>query len=175
MTAIGAAADINSIVNNDALFALGDLNLSAGRDILFGTAGPNFDNDVRAGGGIFVTAGNDFHIDGNADMLANDAGTGSNGGIQILVGGDILIEDGTGTSASVAVTTGTGGILLATGAGGTLSLGANSATAVGAGSGGVVVSADRVLIEVDSGSPPRASARSPSPARRPAATSSSAA
>ena len=118
---------------------------------MFGTAGLNFDNDVRAGGGIFVTAGNDFHIDGNADMLANDAGTGSNGGIQILVGGDILIEDGTGTSASVAVTTGTGGILLATGAGGTLSLAANSASAVVAGSGGVVVSADRVLIESDSG------------------------
>ena len=151
LTAIGAAADITSIVNNDALFALGDLNLSAGRDILFGTGGLNFDNDVRAGGAIFVTAGDDFHIDGNADMLANDAGTSSNGGIQILVGGDILIEDGTGTSASVAVTTGTGGILLATGAGGTLSLAANSAAAVGAGAGGVVVSADRVLIEADSG------------------------
>ena len=151
LIAIGAATDITSIVNQDALFATGDLNLSAGRDILFGTGGANFDNDVRAGGGIFVTAGNDFHIDGNADMLANDAGTASNGGIQILVGGDILIEDSTGTSASVGVSTGAGGILLATGAGGTLSLGANSASAVFAGSGGVTVSADRVLIESDSG------------------------
>ena len=151
LTAIGAAANIVSTVNNDALFATGDITLSAGQDILFGTIGVNWDNDVRAGGGIFVTAGDDFHIDGNSDMLANDAGTGSNGGIQILVGGDILIEDDTGTSASVAVTTGTGGLLLATGAGGTLSLGANSAAAVAAGSGGVVVAADRVLIESDSG------------------------
>ena len=84
-------------------------------------------------------------------MAANDAGTGSNGGIQILVGGDILIEDLNGTDASVAVSAGTGSILLATGVGGILSLAADSASAVAAGSGGVVVSADRVLIESDSG------------------------
>ena len=93
LTAIGATANIVSTVNNDALFATGDISLSAGQDILFGTFGVDFDNDVRAGGGIFVTAGSDFLIDGNADMAANDAGTGSNGGIPILVGGDILIED----------------------------------------------------------------------------------
>ena len=51
---------------------MGDINLSAGQDMLFGAIGVDFDNDVRAGGGIFVTAGHDFHIDGNADMLAND-------------------------------------------------------------------------------------------------------
>ena len=76
LTAIGATANITSIVNNDALLATGDINLSAGQDILFGTIGVNFDNDVRAGGAIIVTAGRDFHIDGNADMAANDAGNG---------------------------------------------------------------------------------------------------
>ncbi len=152
LIAIGAAADISSNVNRDALLAVGNITLSAGRDILFGTVGADFDNDVRAGGGISVTAGRDFHIDGFSDMAADDQGLASGGGVTISVGRDILIEDDNGVDASVGVSgSGGGSVVLTTGVGGTLSLAANSSAAVFAGSGGVVVNADRVLIESDSG------------------------
>lgn len=153
LTAIGAAADISSDVNRDSLLAVGNITLSAGRDILFGTVGADFDNDVRAGGSITVTAGRDFHIDGFADMASDDQGTGSNGGVSITVGRDILIEDDNGVDASVGVTAtnSTGSVILTTGVGGTLSLAANSPAAIQGRNGGVVVNADRILIESDSG------------------------
>ena len=151
LTALGATANIISTVNFNAIQATGDINLSAGQDVLFGAIGTDWDNDVRAGGAISVTAGRDFQIDGDADMAANDLGTGSNGGISILAGRDILIEDDHGGGATVVVTDGTGNIVLTTGADDTFSLAANSATALFADDGNVTVNADRVLIEADSG------------------------
>ncbi|MGV3492957.1 MAG: hypothetical protein ACO1OY_03740 [Ramlibacter sp.] len=153
ITAVGASADIWSTVNRDALLAIGNITLDAGRDVLFGTGGVDFDNDVRAGGGIAVTAGRDFRIDGFSDMAADDQGLVSNGGVAITAGRDILIEDDFGVDASVGVTAsgGTGSVVLTTGIGGTFSLAANSSAAVQGRAGGVVVSADRVLIESDSG------------------------
>jgi Ca2+-binding RTX toxin-like protein len=153
LNAVGATADISSIIDQDALFASGNIVLGAGRDILFGTVGANFDNDVRAGGGISITAGRDFHIDGFSDMAADDQGLGSNGGVTISVGRDILIEDDNGTDASIGVSGAgsTGSVVLTTGIGGTLSLAATSSSAIFAGAGGVVVNADRILIESDSG------------------------
>jgi hypothetical protein len=153
LAAIGALADISSIVDQDALLVVGNIQLSAGRDVLFGTGGINFDNDVRAGGSVNVAAGRDFHIDGFSDMASDDQGLGSNGGIIIGVGRDILIEDNTGFDASVGVS-GSGSfgqVLLTTGAGGTFSLAAGSSTALFASHGGVIVNADRILIESDSG------------------------
>lgn len=153
LVAIGAAADISSDVNRDALLAVGNIVLSAGRDVLFGTVGADYDNDVRAGGSITVTAGRDFHIDGFSDMASDDQGTSSNGGVTITVGRDILIEDDNGVDASVGVsaTASTGAVVLTTGFGGTLSLAANSAAAIQGRDGGVTINADRVLIENDSG------------------------
>ncbi|WP_167737323.1 beta strand repeat-containing protein [Sphingomonas parva] len=153
LIAIGAAADISSNVNRDALLAVGNIALSTGRDVLFGTVGADFDNDVRAGGSINITAGRDFHIDGFSDMASDDQGLASNGGVTITAGRDILIEDDNGVDASVGVSAvaSTGAVVLTSGAGGTLSLAANSSSALFAGAGGVVVNADRILIENDSG------------------------
>jgi Ca2+-binding RTX toxin-like protein len=150
--AFGATADISSIVDQDSVFAAGNLALTAGRDVLFGTVGAIFDNDVRAGGSIAITAGRDFHIDGFSDLAADDQGLSSGGGVTITVGRDILIEDVNGTDASVGVSgSGGGTVILTTGVGGTLSLAATSSGALFGGSGGVVVNADRILIEADSG------------------------
>lgn len=153
LTAIGSAADISSNVNRDALLAVGNITLSAGRDVLFGTVGADFDNDVRAGGSITVDAGRDFHIDGFSDMAADDQGLATNGGVTITTGRDILIEDDNGVDASVGITAGssTGTVRLTTGVGGTLSLAANSSAAIQGRAGGVVINADRMLIENDSG------------------------
>lgn len=153
ITAVGASADISSSVNRDALFAAGNITLAAGRDVRFGTGGLDFDNDVRAGGGISIQAGRDFQIDGFSDMAADDQGLASNGGVSITVGRDILIEDDSGVDASVGITAsgGTGRVVLTTGVGGTLSLAANSSAAIQGRAGGVVINADRVLIENDSG------------------------
>jgi Ca2+-binding RTX toxin-like protein len=152
LSAIGASADIISTVNHDALFAGGNLFANSGRDILFGTGGANFDNDVRAGGGIFMNVARDFRIDGFSDMAADDQGQATGGGITIAAGRDILIEDDFGTNASVGVSgSGGGAVLLTTGVGGTLSLAANTTAAIFAGAGGVIVRADRMLIENDSG------------------------
>ena len=153
LSAIGATADISSDVNRDALLAVGNIFLNAGRDVKFGTVGVNFDNDVRSGANIFINAGRDFHIDGFSDMASDDQGLGTNGGITITAGRDILIEDDFGVDASVGVSAvaSTGAVILTTGVGGTLSLAANSSAAIQGRNGGVTIRADRMLIESDSG------------------------
>ena len=151
LSAIGVVSDISSNVDQDSLLAVGNISLRATRDVNFGTVGLNFDNDVRAGGSIFINAGRDFHMDGFSDMAANDQGLGTNGGVTITAGRDILIDDINGTDASVGVSSGTGSVVLTTGVGGSLVLHAASTAAVFAGAGGVTVRADRILIEADSG------------------------
>lgn len=152
LNALGAAANLSSIVDQDALFAAGNIVLTAGQDISFGTIGTNFDNDVRAGGSITIVAGRDFNIDGFADMAADDQFQGSGGGLSITAGRKINIEDNNGTDASVGVSgPGGGSAVLTTGFGGTLSIAAASTAAVFSGSEGVVLNADRLLIEGDSG------------------------
>ena len=153
LTALGVDSDISSDVNRDALLAVGNISLAAGRDILFGRVGTDFDNDVRAGGSIFINAGRDFAIDGFSDMAADDQGLGTNGGISITAGRDILIDDAFGVDASIGVSApaSTGSIVLTTGVGGALVLHANSSAAIQGRNGGVTIRADRVLIENDSG------------------------
>src|SRR4051794_9072819 len=70
-----------------------------GRTSPLGPGGGSFDNDVRAGGSITVTAGRDFTIDGFADLAADDTGGSTGGGVTILAGRDIL-EDAFGDDAS---------------------------------------------------------------------------
>ena len=149
--AVGATANINGAINNDSLRAIGDMILSAGQDVTFGVTGANFDNDVTAGGSIYINAGRDFAIDGNADMAANDLGQSGNGGITISAGRNILIDDANGADASLGVTTGFGNVILTTGTDGTFTLAANSAAALFAADGDVTVNADRILIDTDSG------------------------
>jgi hypothetical protein len=153
LNALGAGADISSNVDRDALSAIGNILLASGQDILFGRAGADFDNDVRAGGSITISAGRDFVIDGFSDLASDDQGLGTNGGVSITAGRNILIDDANGSDASVGVSASasTGSVVLTTGVGGTLVLNANSAAAVFGHNGGVVISADRVQIASDSG------------------------
>jgi len=152
LIATGANSDISSSVNLDALFSVGDMFLSAERDVSLGTTGANFDNDVRAGRSITIQAGRDFNIDGFSDLAADDQGLASGGGVNITAGRNINIEDNNGTDASVGVSgSGGGSVVLTTGAGGTISLAASSSAAVFAGVGGVFLNTDRLLIESDSG------------------------
>jgi Ca2+-binding RTX toxin-like protein len=153
LRAVGGTSDISSNVDQDALLAVGNIVLNAGRDVNFGTVGVDFDNDVRAGGGIFINAGRHFHIDGFSDMAADDQGLQTNGGVTIIAGGDILIDDANGTDASVGVSGGgsTGAVVLQTGLGRSLVLHASSTSALFAGAGGVTIRADQILIEADSG------------------------
>lgn len=73
LTAGGATSDVTSTVNGDAITApAGSITVTAGRDILFGTGGANFDNDVRADVGITFNAGRDITIDGFTDIVADD-------------------------------------------------------------------------------------------------------
>lgn len=152
LTSYGASQDISSTSAFDSLAARGgNIVLNSARDILFGTGGTDFDNDVRAAGSITITAGRDFVIDGFADMASNDFGTGSNGGVSITTGRNISVSDDHGVDASIGVSTGTGNLVLTTGTGGTLELAANSTAALFANGGDVVANADRMLIEGDSG------------------------
>lgn len=150
--ASGATSDISSIVDQDALSASGNIVLAAERDVSFGTVGSNFDNDVRAGGGITIQAGRDFNIDGFSDLAADDRGLASGGGVNITAGRNINIEDNNGDDASVGVSgSGGGSVVLTTGIGGTLSIAAGTSGAVFAGVGGVFLNADRLLIDAASG------------------------
>lgn len=152
LTANGSNSDITSSSAFDAINARGGtISLVAGRDVALGVGGTDFDNDVRAAGAISIVAGRDFTIDGFADMAANDFGTGSNGGVSISVGRDINVSDVHGIDASIGVTTGTGNLALTTGAGGTLTLTANSTSALFANGGNVIVNADRIVIDSGSG------------------------
>jgi Ca2+-binding RTX toxin-like protein len=152
LTALNATSDITSNVDHDTFFVSGNLNLVAGRDILLGTFGANYDNDVRAGGSININAARDFRIDGSSNLAADDLGLASGGGVTITAGRNILVDDFRGTAASVGVSgLGGGGVVLTTGVGGSLNLGAASASAVFAGSGGVIVNSDMIVIESDSG------------------------
>jgi Ca2+-binding RTX toxin-like protein len=152
LTASGADADISSISTFDSIVVTGDISLSAERDVSFGTVGTDADNDVRAGGSITIQAGRDFTIDGFADLASNDMGLGTNGGVSVIAGRNINIQDSHGVDASVgAGTAGSGALTLTTGVGGTLAVTANSAAAMFAGSGGVSLNTDRLIIDSGSG------------------------
>uniref|UniRef100_UPI000685E7E8 beta strand repeat-containing protein n=1 Tax=Ciceribacter selenitireducens TaxID=448181 RepID=UPI000685E7E8 len=150
LTAIGFDSDITSTVNRDAISAPGgNITLTAGRDISFGTAGADFDNDVRANGTLTLEAGRDVLISGFADMVA-DSQTGSTGGnLVVNVGRNISILDDTGTDGGLA-TFGTGSIILTTGPNGLLNLETPFSSTVSSG-GNVVVNADRMTIAASSG------------------------
>lgn len=150
LNAIGFDSDITSSVNRDALTATaGNITLTAGRDISWGTGGADFDNDVRADGSITFDAGRDVVISGFADMVA-DSQTGTTGGELIVnVGRNIGILDDTGSDAGFS-TFGTGSVILTTGANGLLNLETPVSATISSG-GDVIVNADRVTIAATSG------------------------
>jgi hypothetical protein len=165
LNAIGAGADISSSVNRPAIFAAGNIFMTAGRDVAFGTGGTDFNSAVRAGGSIFVTAGRDFRLDGSTIMSADDFGPATNGSITINAGRNIYVDDdfhpgpAGGAWLLIAATGSIGSINLTTGIGGTLVVGApfnapgyySITTGSAGGLGSVNIHADFMTVEPDSG------------------------
>jgi hypothetical protein len=153
LLANGATADVIRPVDGDAISNPGgDVQVQAGRDILFGTAGTDFDNDVRANRGIFLTAGRDVTIDGFTDVAADDFGNNTGVGVHINAGRNVNITDNHGDDASVGAN-GTAGanVVILVGPNGTLTLSAPSSSAIFSNSGYVTIVADRVKIDNASG------------------------
>jgi hypothetical protein len=153
LIASGTGASISSTVNEDAITAPnGSIALTAAGNIQFGVGGASFDNDVRASGGITITAGGLFRLDGNSDFASDDFGHNTGGGITISAGSGISLTDTLGTDASI-VAGGTAGadVILSGGAGSLVELLFPTPDDVGSSSGDVVVNADRLHIEPDSG------------------------
>ena len=152
LDAHGATADVLVVVDNDAVTApAGSITLIASRDILLGTAGAGFLNDVRANGSVTLSAGRDVTVDGFADVASDDFGNDTGGGVTVTAGGDVSVTDTQGAGATVAANGNGGSVVLTTGAGGTFTLTAPSTSAVFSNSGSVTVNADRVVIGAASG------------------------
>jgi hypothetical protein len=139
LTAATGTSDVRSTVDADAITAPGgDITVIAGRDILFGTGGTDFDNDVRASGSIVFNAAQDITIDGFSDIASDDFGLNSGGGVVFQAGRNINFTANFGDDASVGANGNAGGdVLLITGANGILTLSAPFSDAVFSTSGGV--------------------------------------
>jgi hypothetical protein len=149
LVANGATADVISLVDNDAITNPGgDVNVQAGRDILFGTAG-NFDNDVRANGQIFFSATRDVIVGGSADIASDDFSQGTGSGVIIVANRNISV---TGSDASIGASgSASADVSLTTGLTGQLTVSANGQGAIFSASGDVTVNADRIVIDPTSG------------------------
>jgi len=153
LIANGFDADILSNVDIVSIEApSGSIVLQAGRDILFGTIGTNFNNDVLANGSITITAVRDFVVDGFADISSDAFFQPGTGNLSITAGRDINITKSTGTSASVGASGSEGSdVTLTTGPGGFLRLTAPSTGALFSSSGDIRVNADRMIVDPGSG------------------------
>jgi serralysin len=155
LAANGANADFSVAVDNKAITAAaGSIDVTAGRDILLGTAG-DFDNDVRANFSVFLTAGRHVRIDGKAEVVSDFLDGGTGGDVIITAGtaggGDIILDNDTGSGARVRANSG-GDVVLTTGADSFLILKApDSGAVVSTASGDVTANADRVTIHPASG------------------------
>ena len=92
LSATGAAADVTATVNKDAITAsAGSITVAAGRDILLGTVGTDFDNDVRANGSVTLSAGRDLVSTAAANVISDAFGNNTGGGVIATVGDDIEV------------------------------------------------------------------------------------
>jgi trimeric autotransporter adhesin len=149
--AIGAVADVTSSVNGDAVAApAGRISLQAGRDILLGTGGTNFDNDVLANDTVVLQAGRDIVIDGLSDVASDAFGNSTYGHVTTVAGRNIAVANMHGNSASIGAIGG-GSVNLITGADGFLTLTVPDPGALFSNSGDVTVDADHVSIASGSG------------------------
>jgi len=87
LVANGASSDLVATVDGARVFAAGTLSITTGRDILLGTGGAGFENDLVAGPLITLDAGRNITLAGDADADATDivATTGA-GGLLTLSG-----------------------------------------------------------------------------------------
>ncbi|MEA2480452.1 MAG: hypothetical protein QOJ07_2374, partial [Thermoleophilaceae bacterium] len=152
LTATGPTSDIVSTIDRPAVTAgRGTITLSAGRDIKLGTGGASFNNDVRAGRGVSMTAGRDVVIDGSAAVSSDDFGLSSAADLVVQAGRDAVVDDAMGGDASFRAGGTAGADTSITAQAGQVSLEGGSGAALKSTSGDVNVVADRVAIEPDSG------------------------
>jgi hypothetical protein len=144
LSANGAASDVTSTVNGDAITASrGSISVNAGRDIRFGTAGANFDNDVRASGNVTFNAGRDITIDGFSDISSDDFGQATGGSVLATAGlagtGNITVSTANGNDATFSAGgTALGNVSLTALAGGTIT----NQNQISSNSGAVTLRAD---------------------------------
>src|SRR5262249_3356643 len=87
LTATGARSATTDAVPNAAARARGgSIPLAAGRDVLLGTSGANFDNDVEANNDVTVTAGRDVILTGDADLRSDDFNHSTGGSVSVTAG-----------------------------------------------------------------------------------------
>lgn len=157
LTANGVAADVSATVDRDAITVpAGSITVIADRDILFGTAGADFDNDVRANGSITLTAGSNVTIDGFSDVSSDDFGNSTGGGLTVtsgtVGGGNINITNSFGDDASLGASgSGGGSVVLNAGANGFVNMTSPFSDALFSSSGNVTIDADGVVISAASG------------------------
>jgi hypothetical protein len=150
LLANGATSDIVSAVNFDVVNASrGNITLTAGRDVLLGTGGSFFDNDLRASGSISLTAGRDVTITNFADISSDDFSQNTGLGISV-VGTNVSLSGN--DSSLVASGTAGGSIDINVSPGGLFTYQTSAAaTTIVAASGSVSINADRALIDSNSG------------------------
>src|SRR5205823_1244634 len=130
LTANGTGADVAGTVDRKAITApRGSIGVAAGRDILLGTAGANFDNDVSADGSITLSAGRDITVDGFANVVSDDFLHSTGGGVTATAAGAINIINNQGAGASLGAG-GNGNVVLNAGADNLLNLTAPTANAL---------------------------------------------
>ena len=149
--ATGATADISSSVDEDAATApAGSIVLTAGRDVLLGTGGTDFDNDVRANSGVTIIATRNFTVDGFADVASDDFGHNTGGSVAVQAGNDVNVAQAHGTDASVTAGGNAAGDVSLTASGGTLTIDP-AGTPVSSNSGDVTGQSDHIAINSSSG------------------------
>jgi uncharacterized repeat protein (TIGR01451 family) len=153
LQAIGAASDIVGGANRDAVTSPGgSITLDAGRDILLGTGGADWDNDVRARGSVTLRADRIVQISGFADIASDDFGANTGGNVAIYGDLGISIDNSTGVDASVSANgSASGDVLLNTLSGQTITISAISTAAVYSFSGSVYVNGGHLVVASNSG------------------------
>jgi uncharacterized repeat protein (TIGR01451 family) len=151
LNASNPGSDVDAVANNVAILApAGLIQVTASQDILFGTAGDDFNNDVRANLGVTFTAGRDIGISGAASVAADAFGNNTNANVLATAAGNISVSNLTGTTASIAAN-GSGNVTLQTGLDGSLTLSSPLPGAVSSFGGNIFLTADHLIVQSGSG------------------------
>jgi hypothetical protein len=146
IAANGVASDFTSTANNKSIRAAsGNVSVTAGRDILLGTGGTNFDNDINASGSVGLFSGRNVTLDGDADVASDDFGHNTGADLTVTAAGAVSLVNTHGDAASLQANGTAGGDLNITA--GTNALLTNNSTAapgLRSQSGDINLHADRV-------------------------------
>lgn len=147
LNAIGAGSDFTSVVNYDAVFALaGSVIVTAGGSINLGN-GNGFDNDVRAGNNVTLTAGGSFTLQGLSDISSDDSFLGTGGSVTITAGGTLDLLGTNGNDASIfANGSGGGDVTLIAGPDALVTVNVSFGTVIFSASGDVRIDGDRFAL-----------------------------